>query len=206
MLQVPLLTVEGLIGAGKSSQIQLLRERLAEEEGIVFLEEPVDKWMAADLLQGFYRGELSAATFQLSVLMSLAGPLFSAACSKPKLIVSERSPFSNFAVFAKANLAGAELNAYAYTFKELLAAMPPMKVTSVYLETTVETALDRTRARERDSESEIKEEYMQLLHDLHDRMEHALPDGSEFVRVDANGEAGETADRLYEIVSEILKN
>lgn len=119
MLTVPLLTVEGLIGAGKSSQIQLLRDKLRDEKDVGFLEEPVEKWMDAGLLQGFYRGELSAATFQLAVLMSLAGPLFSAACAKPRLIVSERSPFSNFAVFAKANLAGAELAAYAYTFKEV---------------------------------------------------------------------------------------
>ena len=203
MEPVPLLTVEALIGAGKTTQLALLRERL-EGEDVIYLEEPVDKWMEANLLQGFYNGELSASLFQMSVLVSLFGPLFSAVLRRPKLIISERSPFSNSGVFAKANLHGPELEAYLYTLNELMQALPPVQVTSVYLVTSVETALARTRQRDRDSESEISPEYMQLLHDLHERLDDSLPAGSAFVRVPAEGEKEETARALVEVVDRIL--
>ena len=42
MLTLPLPTAEMLIGAGKSSQIQLLRDKLRDEKN-VFLEESVEK-------------------------------------------------------------------------------------------------------------------------------------------------------------------
>ena len=131
-------------------------------------------------------------------------PLFSAVLRRPKLIISERSPFSNSGVFAKANLHGPELGAYLYTLNELMQALPPVQVTSVYLVTSVETALARTRQRDRDSESEISPEYMQLLLDLHERLDNSLPAGSAFVRVPAEGEKEKTARALVEVVDRIL--
>jgi len=201
-MAIRLLTVEGLIGAGKSSQVRMLRDRLGDD--VVILEEPVEKWIESDLLQGFYNGQLSAPTFQMAVLVSLFGPLLSAVLRKPKLIISERSPFSNAGVFAKANLQGAELGAYMYTLKELMAALPDVKVTSVYLETSVETAMQRVRHRDRDSESAISRDYLQLLHDLHDRLDGSLPEGSEFVRIDAEGEKEETLEALMRVVNRVM--
>ena len=201
-MAVRLLTVEGLIGAGKSSQVQMLRDRLGDD--VVILEEPVEKWMESGLLQGFYNGELSAPTFQMAVLVSLFGPLISAVLRKPKLIISERSPFSNAGVFAKANLQGAELSAYLYTLKELMAALPEIKVTSVYLELSVETAMQRVRHRDRDTESAISQDYMQLLHDLHDRLDGSLPEGSQFVRIDAEGGKEDTLEALMQVVDRVM--
>jgi thymidylate kinase len=202
MEPVKLVTLEGLVGVGKSSQLALLRERFSGED-VVFLEEPVDKWMDAGLLQGFYSGHLSASVFQMSVLVSLFGPLFSAVLRRPKLIVSERSPFSNSAVFAKANLHGAELAAYHYTLRELMQALPPVDVTAIYLVTSVKTAMDRVRQRNRDAESELSQDYMQLLHDLHDRLEFSLPAGGTLVRVSADGSLGETELKILDAVTRV---
>ena len=203
MEPVKWVTLEGLIGVGKSSQMALLRESLAGED-VVFLEEPVDKWMGAGLLQGFYSGRLSASVFQLSVLVSLFGPLFSAVLRRPKLIVSERSPFSNSAVFARANLHGQELAAYHYTLRELMEALPPVEVTAIYLVTNVNTAMERVQRRNRDTESEITQEYMHLLHDLHSRLEYSLPKGGSLVRVSADGSLEETALKISDVVQRVL--
>jgi thymidylate kinase len=203
MEPVKWVTLEGLIGVGKSSQMALLRESLTGED-VVFLEEPVDKWMSAGLLQGFYSRRLSASVFQFSVLVSLFGPLFSAVLRRPKLIVSERSPFSNSAVFARANLDGEELAAYHYTLRELMGALPPVEVTSIYLVTNVDTAMERVQRRNRDTESGIKQENMYLLHDLHSRLEYSLPKGGSLVRVSADGSIEETALKISDVVQRVL--
>lgn len=203
MEPIKLVTLEGLVGVGKSSQLALLRERFAKED-VVFLEEPVERWMSAGLLQGFYSGLLSASVFQMSVLVSLFGPLFTAVLRRPKLIVSERSPFSNSAVFAKANLHGAELAAYHYTLRELMEALPPVDVTAIYLVTDVTTAMGRVRARNRDTESEITQDYMKLLHDLHDRLEFSLPERGALVRVPADGSIEETERKILDVVQRVL--
>lgn len=189
-----LLTLEGLIGAGKSKQMKLLREALKDTD-VVFLEEPVEDWMANDLLQSFYRGELSPVAFQMAVLVSLFGPLISAIRRNPKLIVSERSPYSNFHVFAKANLSGVELAAYAYTFTELMAAMPAIDVTMVFLDTSVDTAMARIRSRDRSSEDTIAREYLALLKDNHETL-CASVEEARVLRLDASGTAQETHEAL----------
>ena len=101
---VKIITIEGLVGAGKSVQVTLLKKALVNYD-VIFLEEPVESWIELGLVQGVYNGTLSPVAFQLAVLVSLIGPLLKAVLKRPKLVISERSPFSSYHVFAKANLA-----------------------------------------------------------------------------------------------------
>tara|TARA_B100001175_G_scaffold303745_1_gene299031 strand:- start:2622 stop:3278 length:657 start_codon:yes stop_codon:yes gene_type:complete len=178
---VKLLAIEATIGAGKSTQLELLRALFKDEiksGEVILLEEPVQKWMDRGLLQAFYLGELSKATFQFVVLMSLAGPLIKAFYKAPKLIISERSPYSNFHTFAKLNLDPKDLNAYSFTFDELMSSMDQneLELHMMYLKVTPQTAIGRVASRDRDSEGQIQLAYMQALHAVHEKLgENANP-------------------------------
>lgn len=200
---VKLVTIEGLIGAGKSVQLELLRESLSEKDVIV-LKEPVESWEDAGILQAFYKGELTAVAFQLAVLMSLFGPLLAAALKKPALIISERSPFSNYNVFAKANLSGVELSAYTYTFNQLLQALPELDTTMILLDVPIDVASERILSRDRESENMISREYLEELHNKHEDLAEAVPK-STVVRIDASGSAEATHDALLSYVSAVLQ-
>lgn len=201
---VEIVSLEANIAAGKSTLMDALKRRYSTNEpDVLFLDEPVEKWMDAGLLQAFYRKEIEPAPFQLAVLMSLAGPLFRAVNARPKLIITERSPWSNFHTFAKVNLSGQDLNAYGYTFNELLAALPPVKVHMVYLKVSVATALARIQSRSRDSEDSVPEVYMQRLHDTHESLaEVAKP--HRVITVDAERSPSEVLTDVTHTIDEIL--
>lgn len=198
------MTIEGLIGAGKSKQIELLKEALSDRD-VVVLEEPVASWMDVGILQAFYTGELSAVAFQLSVLVSLFGPLLSAVLKKPKLIISERSPFSNYNVFAKANLSGVELDAYSYTYKELLKALPEVNTTIILLDVAVEVAAGRIHTRDRISEDSISHDYLKVLQNKHNDLSEAVPHAV-FIRLDASGTVEATHDAVLSCVEAVLSS
>lgn len=70
MLTPPLLiTIEGTIGAGKSTVMRALREQYAGNAAVTFVDEPVDAWIGArtetgdsvNLLDAMYRGEVRTA-------------------------------------------------------------------------------------------------------------------------------------------------
>ena len=201
-MAVQLVTLEGLIGAGKSKQIELLKKTFADKD-VVVLEEPVQSWMNAGLLQAFYNGELTAVAFQLSVLVSLFGPLLSAVLKKPKLIISERSPFSNYNVFAKANLSGVELSAYSHAYHELMKALPEVNTTMILLDVPVEVAADRIYTRDRISEHSISHEYLAVLADKHNDLSDEVPN-STLIRLDASGTVEATHEAVVSCVEAVL--
>lgn len=162
-------SLEGGIGVGKSTMLSRLKQIHAEDPSVVFVDEQVDSWVEAGVLQGFYDGSLNKAVFQQLALMSLAAGLFRALQSpNVRLIVSERSPHSN-AIFAKVNLQGIEMVAYELTLKQLLDALPRrMERHVVLLEAPVPLLCERISTRGRESEqSGVDVGYMQLLADAH---------------------------------------
>ena len=98
------ISVEGGIGVGKSTLLELLKKLFDGKMGIVFVDEPVEEWITEGFLAGMYDGSISAAAFQHMVLQSLAGDLLKAmATGSPAVVITERSPFSNYHVFGKAS-------------------------------------------------------------------------------------------------------
>ena len=98
-----MISVEGGIGAGKSTLLQLLKRIFDGKMGIAFVDEPVDEWIEEGFLAGMYDGSISTAAFQHMALQSLAGDLLKAVADWPAVIITERSPFSNYHVFGKAS-------------------------------------------------------------------------------------------------------
>ena len=105
---VKLITVEGSIGIGKSTLLLRLKDRLAHDPSVVFVEERVSDWVHHGFLQRVYSEPAVRLAFQQMALTCLICDLRRALSSTPapRLIIMERSPFGNYHVFAKANLDG----------------------------------------------------------------------------------------------------
>jgi len=165
------IAIEGNIGAGKSTQIRRMAELFKDNERVVVLPEPVDEWVKKGFLDGMYNGTITKGEFQHCVLMSLAGDLLKALARKPTpaLIITERSPWSNHYVFAKANLAGTSLELYKHTWNRVLGGLPSeLDVKYVYLQTKVDTIVARMMARGRDAEAGVSREYLETLDKNHE--------------------------------------
>ena len=158
-----LFSIEGTIGAGKSTVFNALRADL-QFEHVAFVEEPVAIWEESGLLQSYYKGELKSISFQLIVLATRF-KLFNDAFKKPgvKVIVSERSMEADFEVFAKLLLEGIDLAAYEVAFNALSVCLPDFLHKVVYLETSPQLAVQRIQSRGRNSENEISKQFLTCL-------------------------------------------
>ena len=160
---------EGGIGIGKSTVIEKLKTLLNGVAGVVFVDEPVDEWMQSGLLQAMYKGTLNTSTFQHMVLMSLAADLGRVVLyQKPALIITERSPVSNYYVFAKENLDGHELDSYKFVWDRFMGIYPPgIESHYIYLDAPTSVLTDRIKARDRSAEDSVSAAYMDALDNRH---------------------------------------
>ena len=141
---------------------------------VCIIPEPVDVWDEHGLLSAAYNRSLNMAAFQHAVLVSLLSPLLIALQSPSvEIIICERSPWSNYCVFALSNLSGIELTSYTYAFTEIMRALDSwnIDVSMVYMEVSVAEAHTRIQERDRHSErNSISTEYLCTLKDKHDHM------------------------------------
>lgn len=152
-----LLCVEGGIGVGKSTALYALRQLFDDDDSVVFVDEPVAAWERVGLLPALYSGEVSRATFQLTALGSRFGPL-QRAVRRPgtRLVICERSPYTDYHVFAKCNLAAGSVDrrAYELVYSELLRCLPPnLQATFVYLKAPADLLAQRIERRGREAET-----------------------------------------------------
>lgn len=165
------LTVEGNIGVGKSTTLAGLKARFADDSRVAFVDEDVVGWDRYGLLAGLYDGTLHKGLFQACALMPQIANLHRALQDpNVELVVTERSPWSNFHIFAEANLDATHLNAYEYVFMGMVELLKPfdLRVHMVFLDVPPETAMERLLSRARASEKTVAAEYIRLL-DVHHR-------------------------------------
>lgn len=169
-----LVSVEGGIGAGKSSVMAALK---AERPSLCYVEEPVETWEKCGLLQRMYDGSVRPATFQLAAMATRFAPLLKAVGDGERLIVSERCVFSDDAVFARTTLDDqVDLTAYKMAYDALLTALPPkVNLHIIYLKAGVDTLQNRMTTRDRPAErvdspeaAAARRAYLEKLHARHD--------------------------------------
>jgi deoxyadenosine/deoxycytidine kinase len=150
--------VEGNIGLGKSlCGRELVKQLNAANHHAIFLPEPVDDWDRAGLLQAFYDGRLSAASFQQMALATryakFMSTLWRAYEVGPTVLVVERSVASD-SIFAKLNIRDThEMEAYDLSASLFVNALPTQHDSmTLLLDADVEHSVQRIQKRERASE------------------------------------------------------
>ena len=193
-----IISVEGTIGSGKTTVLQLLREKHAGDEGIAFVDEPVQEWLDQGFINRAYSEPAAALPFQMMALTSLTCDLHRALLRKPtpRVIITERSPWGDFQVFARSNLDDRDLEMYTFTFNRLLSTLPDnLEVTYVFLRANICTLETRIN-RDRQDDSRISTGYLRALNDRH---ENWLLHERRVAVLDANEDAAVVFDAMCQL-------
>lgn len=172
--QVPIVFIEGNIGAGKSTFVKILQEKLP----VVISLEPCDEWQNVDghnLLQAFYQDPKTwATTFQTYVSMTRIRRLFTQMIPGQPCHMMERSWYSDRYCFGLLSCRSGMINelqwqVYEQMWQWLITDMP-LPAAFIYLRSSPELCYQRLKKRNRIEESSVPLEYLQQLHAAHDAL------------------------------------
>ena len=177
-----ILSIEGNIGSGKSTIIDNLKEKYKnDKKEFIFLAEPVDEWETIKdeenitILQKFYSDQKKYSfTFQIMAYISRLNLLRKTIKENPgKIIISERSLFTDKYVFAKmlydsGNMESIQYQIYNKWFESFLDLAPVSKM--IYLKTDPKVSFERISIRNRNGEENIPFEYIENCHKYHNSM------------------------------------
>lgn len=174
-----LISIEGNIGVGKSSMMDLIKERFLDAE---FIYEPVDEWMTIvdrngkNLLQTFYDDKKRwSYTFQnIAYITRMNHIIDKIVNSKKQYIIIDRSLQADLNTFAKmlyddGCLNDIEMDAYSRWnnfFEKFYGDKVEHKI--IYLRCEPDIAFQRIQIRNREAEKNISPEYIKRLHKYHD--------------------------------------
>ena len=181
-----IISIEGNIGSGKSTLLSNLREHFKDNVDIVFLKEPVDEWAkikdknGTTILEKFYADqEKYSFPFQMMAYVSRIKELRTTVkeqkknSSKPFVIITERSLYTDKMVFAKmlydsGKIEDVNYQIYLNWFDTFSDEFPVHKV--VYVKTTPEKCHKRIVKRSREGEDNIPLSYLKSCSFYHDNM------------------------------------
>ena len=181
-----IISIEGNIGSGKSTLLSNLREHFKDNVDIVFLKEPVDEWAkikdknGTTILEKFYADqEKYSFPFQMMAYVSRIKELRNTVkeqkknSSKPFVIITERSLYTDKMVFAKmlydsGKIEDVNYQIYLNWFDTFSDEFPVHKV--VYVKTTPEKCHKRIVKRSREGEDNIPLSYLKSCSFYHDNM------------------------------------
>lgn len=158
--QMPLISIDGNLGAGKSSIMKYLRNTYHYEVDL----EPVDDWIP--FLHDVYKNNKDAFELQVKVWLDR---MYMPVYPKDQVIITERSGYFQWNVFAKSSLEAGHINERQYnllkTMYDNCLFYPDVYI---YLQTTPEEAFKRIHKRARNCESDIDVAYMEKIHAMHE--------------------------------------
>jgi len=173
-----LISVDGNIGAGKSTILDMISNCFPREK-IITLLEPVELWEtikdteSVNILQNFYRDQTKYAfVFQMCAYISRLSELKKCIRENPgKIILMERSVLTDRHIFAKMlfddnKINDIEYQVYLKWFDEFLQEIPD--IYNVYLQTTPDVCLERVHKRNREGEGGMSLEYLTKCHTYHE--------------------------------------
>ncbi len=171
------ISLDGNIGAGKTTLIEAIQNALPDVEVVV---EPVGEWMTLkneegkSLLELFYEDKRRwSYTFQnCAILTRLRAIRTAIRTSKKKVIITERSVHTDRYVFAEMLRESGDIDALEWqlymNWFDTFAADVPMRGI-IYLTTGVGTSADRIVKRGRTGEDHIPLDYLSALDTQHQR-------------------------------------
>lgn len=200
---IQVFSIDGNIGAGKSTIINRLKDAYGGNTNVIFLDEPVDKWMqmkgedGIPLLTHFYANqEKYAFPFQVAAFTSRVG-LFRSCIqtiqknksNTPICIITERCMLSDKYVFAQmmkdtGKMSDVEFQIYNLMFQEFANNMPPINI--IHIDTDPQICLQRCAKRCRNGENDISLEYLQTCHNYNIAFLEKMGAENKTLIVDAN--------------------
>ena len=177
----PVVVIDGIIGAGKSSLIDILREELTKRGWrVTVVKEPVDSWKETGILQRFYADPKRwAYHFQTTAFHDRVAEnikMYEEHGEETDIFLLERSPFTDTLFMELLHETGViddlEMADYRRWWSLWYKVMPYQPSVFIYLKPDVEVCMKRLRGRNRDGEGGISLEYQQLLGKKHDSFFH----------------------------------
>lgn len=171
-------TLEGNIGAGKTTVLKIIQQYFNDIE---FVEEPVSEWQnlgGMNLLEQFYSNpERWGFSFEFFSMLSKIKALMKAAESDKPIIIMERSILSN-KVFMDLSRELGKLNPMEYrmlvnTYDFYMKHVYPQIDGIIYLDTPVDECVRRIIKRNRGEECSIDRGYLEALKRKFDEMTHS---------------------------------
>ena len=206
-----LFTIEGCIGSGKSTFIEILKREFKHFNGIpiVYIPEPVDEWESIvsvdnqNMIQLFYADQTKYAfSFQMMAYISRLSYLKKAMRDYPNcILISERSLLADYNVFAKmlhsnGSISQENYQIYKKWFDEFLKDIP---ITGyIYMKTETDVCFERCNKRARKGES-ITLDYLEQCNALHEQW---LDTDSNVLTLTTNSE--EDVETVIEYISESI--
>lgn len=164
-----IISIEGNIGAGKTTIINLLQKDFDE---VLLVEEPVAEWQNINghniLEKKFSNPERWCYSFEAYVLISKMNALVKAAESDKKIILIERCMLADKVFFDLAVKLGQcnsmEQDMFNNLYQFLMENVYPRLCGIIYLDTSVEECIRRIAKRNRSEELNVDKEFLQKLH------------------------------------------
>ena len=179
---MPIISVEGVVGAGKTSLLKCLENvKLGKKHVIVY--EPVDEWLSLklngpdkpSLFEEFYADQKkNGFLFQMYALQTRIQKIIDTSHEHPDaVIICERSHLSDSAIFAKMLhdmniLSKEEYHVYTLWYDMCLKNITSKVDGIIYVEAPPHVCIERILKRGRSGEDQINVNYIKKLHFLHD--------------------------------------
>jgi len=170
-----IISIDGNIGSGKSTLINILKKYRPNYH---IIDEPVNQWQnitdnnGTNLLQKFYEDPTRwGYTFQNFAYITRLKALQDAIKTDHKIIITERSIFTDKNIFAKMlyennKISKIEWDIYNFWFDNF-----KIDITgNIYLQTLPEICKKRITKRSRNGEDNMDNDYLQKLHDKHNKV------------------------------------
>lgn len=190
-----IISVEGNIGSGKSTFLDMLKMKYASKQDIVFLDEPLDSWNkitdmeGKTMLEKFYSDkEKHSFAFQMMAYISRLAQLKRIIDIFPKaIVVTERSLLTDRHVFAKmlydeGFIEHAHYGIYLEWFDTFIRDMEIEKI--IYLKTSPSKSYERIQKRNRKGET-IPISYIEQCHEYHEMWLNTFKK-NQLLTIDAN--------------------
>ncbi len=223
-----ILSVEGNIGAGKTTILEQLQNRFAHDKSIIFLREPVDIWESikdADgesILEKFYKDPAKYAfSFQVMAYSTRVNSLRKIISENPdcRMVICERSLDADRNIFAKMLFVDGLIDDVCYQTYNRFYDMYQQGTDSqnefalsgvIYIDAEAEVCADRITKRARNGEGGIELAYLQKCKIYHDAwLMDSKKSDYQVLRLETNQDAtyevGNETDCGNQWINEIVK-